>query len=361
MSELEKYFSTVVKINTADGSGSGLYYKPEDLVVTNFHVISGFRKVGLETQNRDSFPADVVLVNPLLDIAILKPYRVLDVPVIEFQPVKNVKNMDKVSVLGYPYGMPFTVTDGIVSSVKQVLDGQPYIQTDAAINPGNSGGPVLNQKGEVIGIATSKFSEADNMGFALPIDLVKDELDALKANPNYSFAVKCPSCGHSLYEETEHCPNCGVKLEVESIFAEKPKSAIAVFVEEIFGELKIDPVVARRGFDFWEFYQGSALVRYFVFRNDYLFAVSPLVKLPKQNLEGVYAFILSGGEKPFFLGISESAIYISYRVHLSDLNGAHKKEIQDNLLKLALKADELDNMFVEKYGCEFYDEESAKA
>jgi len=147
MSELEKIFPVVVKINTAEGSGTGVYLKQEDVIVTNYHVVGGFRKVGVETQTKVTLPADVILVNPLLDIAILKPHKILDVPHATFQRHSTISNTDKVSVLGFPFGMPFQVTEGIISSVKQVLSGQTYIQTDAAVNPGNSGGPVVNMKG----------------------------------------------------------------------------------------------------------------------------------------------------------------------------------------------------------------------
>ncbi|HNI27593.1 MAG TPA: trypsin-like peptidase domain-containing protein [Leptospiraceae bacterium] len=361
MSDLEKIFPAVVKINTSEGSGSGLYYKANDVIITNFHVVSGFKKVGVETQSKETIAADVLVVNPLNDLAILKPHKVLDMPDIGFLRHQNLKAMDKVSVLGFPYGMPFTVTEGIVSNVKQVLSGQSYIQTDAAVNPGNSGGPVANHRGEIIGITTSKFTNADNMGFALPADVVLEELDALRLNPNLAFAVKCTSCNPPLYEEVEHCPNCGAKLDIKTLFKEAPKTEIAAFVEDVFKELKLDPVVARKGFEFWEFHQGSALVRYFIYRNNYLFAVSPLVKLPKTNLEGIYTHILSSPAKPFYLAIRDSIVYISYRAHLSDMKGPNKKEIQDNLVKLAVKADELDNYFVEKFGCEWAEESKKEA
>ncbi len=357
MSEIEKIFSAVVKINTSEGSGSGLYYKPQDVIVTNHHVVSGFRKVGVETQTHQTIAANVILVNPLLDIAILKPQKILDIPEVSFLRSKFIKNMDRVSVLGFPYGMPFTVTEGIISATKQILSGQAYIQTDAAVNPGNSGGPVVNMKGEVIGITTSKFQNADNMGFALPIDHVIEELEALKQNPNFVFAVKCPSCNHPLFEESEHCPNCGTSLNVHSLFAETPKTAIANFVEKVFDELQLDPVIARKGFDFWEFHQGSALVRYFVYRNNYLFAVSPVAKLPKQNLESLYKYLMSNPLKPFYFGLAENVIYLSYRVHLADITRPDSREIQENLKRLALKADELDNFLVEKFACEWYNED----
>jgi serine protease Do len=358
MSEIERIYPAVVKINTSEGSGTGVYYKSQDVIITNHHVVGSIRKVGVETQGKETIVADVVLVNPLIDIAILKPQKVLEVPDVAFLSQKFLKNSDKVSVLGFPYGMPFTVTEGIISSVKQMLGGQAYIQTDAAVNPGNSGGPVVNHKGEIIGITTSKFQNADNMGFALPIDLVIEELDALKQNPNIVFAVKCDSCNHPLYAEVEHCPNCGASLDIKSLFSEPPKSAIAMFVEDVFEKLSLDPVVARKGLDFWEFRQGSALVRYFVYRNNYLFAVSPIVKLPKQNLEVIYSFLLSGPARPFYLGVTENIVYISYRVHLADIHGKYKEDIQKNLVDFALKADEFDNLLVEEYDCEWYDSET---
>jgi serine protease Do len=356
MSEIDKIVPSILKINTASGSGSGFYVQDYDLVITNYHVVSGFKKVALEMQDKNTLAADVMVINPLIDIALLKPEKTLSgLPGVSFKRQDSIKNRDKVSVLGYPFGMPFTVTEGIVSAAKQLLNGQSYIQTDAAVNPGNSGGPVVNVNGEIIGVTTSKFTQADNMGFALPIDHVIEELEAYKLNPNIAYAVKCPSCNFSLYEPMENCANCGAVLKKE-LFNEQPKTEMAVFVEEVFNELKIDPVIARRGVDFWEFHRGSALVRYFVYRNSFLFATSPLVKLPKTNLQEVYKYILSNPVSPFYLGISQGLIYISYRTHLADLKSSKRSVIQKNLAELAVKADGLDNFLIETYGCEWHED-----
>lgn len=356
MSDIEKIIPSIIKINTASGSGSGFYVHDYDLVITNYHVVSGYKKVALEMQDKNTLTADVLVINPLIDIALLKPQKSLNgLPGVSFKKQDTIKNRDKVSVLGYPFGMPFTITEGIISSTKQLLNGQAYIQTDAAVNPGNSGGPVVNMNGDIIGVTTSKFTQADNMGFALPIDHVIDELEAYKLNPNIAYAVKCPSCNFALHEPMENCANCGAVLKKE-LFNEQPKTEMAGFVEEVFKELNIDPVVARRGVDFWEFHIGSALVRYFVYRNSFLFATSPLAKLPKTNLQEVYKYILTNPASPFFLGIHEGVIYISYRTHLSDLKSSKRNTIQKNLGDLAKKADELDNFLVETYKCEWPDE-----
>ncbi|MEM7181048.1 MAG: trypsin-like peptidase domain-containing protein [Spirochaetota bacterium] len=353
--KLKNVTDAVCKINTSEGSGTGFFVKNYGLILTNHHVVAGARSVAVEIRDETKHIADVVLINPLIDIAFLRPREELDLPEIQLSSSQEIKSTDKVSVLGYPYGMPFTVTEGIISSTKQLLQGQQYIQTDAAVNPGNSGGPLANQEGEVIGVTTSKFSEADNIGFALPIQHVIEELHAYEENPVSSYSVKCPSCDFLLVEKTEHCPNCGASLDSESLFEVAEISSLAKFVEEVFADLDLDPVIARKGPHFWEFYQGSALVRYFVYRNNYLFATSPLVKLPKKNLMQLYEYLLSNPIPPYVLGISEGEVYLSYRVHLSDMKNGNRKEIQGLLSRLALKADELDNYLVDTYACEWTD------
>jgi serine protease Do len=353
MSDLENIEKTIFKINTASGSGTGFYLQDYDLIVTNYHVVSGSKKVAIEMHGKNSMTADVLVINPLTDIALLKPEKALTgLHNSKFQKQDDLKNRDKVSVMGYPYGLPFTVTEGIISSAKQLESGQNLIQTDAAVNPGNSGGPVVNMNGEIIGVATSKYMSADNIGFAMPIDKVIEELEAYKLNPNIAYAVKCPSCNHSLHEPQLNCSNCGAALN-ENLFKEQPKTEMAMFVEEVFKDLKIDPVVARRGVDFWEFHQGSAMIRYFVYRNSFVFATSPLAKLPKTNLEELYRYVLSNPVYPFYLGIKDGIIYISYRAHLSDLRSSKRSDIQKNLGAVAVKADELDNFLVDTYKCEW--------
>lgn len=342
----------VVKIATSTGSGSGFYLKEYNVIVTNHHVVSGHRVVSIEMHNEKKCTAKVIMINPNLDIAFLAPSQNIELPEISIKPSEEIKNMDTVSVLGYPYGMPFTITEGIVSSVKQLLGNQTYIQTDAAVNPGNSGGPLVNVKGEVIGITTCKFTQADNMGFALPIHHLPAELEALKDNPDRLFSVKCPSCAHLLFEQEEYCPNCGNDLDVSALFSEQELNPLAQFVEKSLQLSGMDPVIARNGYDYWEFHQGSALIRVFAYGNEHVFATCPLVKLPKTNLQEVYNYILSNPVSPYLLGISESIIYLSYRVHLSDLTSTHAETIQKELMNLANKADELDNYLITTFQCE---------
>jgi len=341
--------NSVYRINTANGSGTGFYTSEEGIVVTNYHVVAGSLTVSVEGQDKNRYLAQVVYVNMGKDIAFLK-VETLPEPAqfVLTQHSSEINSRDKVIVLGYPYGMPFTVTEGIVSNPKQIIGGSNFIQTDAAINPGNSGGPVINEKGELLGIVTSKFTEADNMGFAIPIETLREQLEIV-GELSGDFTLGCHSCNGLIEEKISYCPNCGNDID-EQLFEENQLSDLSIKVEEAITKLSIDPVLARTGRERWYFYQGSAQIRMFVYQNNYLFATAPLNDLPRKNLAEVYEYILTTDIGAHRLSISDNQIFISYRIHISDLYSEDKDEIIEGIAQLALKADELDDIFVNDFG-----------
>ena len=346
-------YRLVYKVTHAGGSGSCFYLKSHDLFVTNYHVVSGFHEVAIHDNDRNPYLARVVLVNPALDIALM----VVDgdfsqLPELSLAADDALEIGGKVSVAGYPYGMPFTVTEGSVSSPKQLMDGKYYIQTDAAVNPGNSGGPIFNENNEVVGVTVSKFSNADNMGFGIRVEALRKLLEVVDDMDRSCFQVQCDSCDGLIAGEEDFCPSCGEKLP-EGIFAERQQSPLAVFCEQAIEEMGVNPVLARDGYDSWTFHKGSSEIRIFVYDNTYLFAVSPINLLPKKDVEPVLDYMLSEDFTPYKMGIEGRQIYLAYRIHLSDLTEASEDEIRRNLVNLALRADEMDNKMVECFGCEF--------
>lgn len=351
--EQNKIYQQVFKVTHSAGSGSCFYLKKYDLFVTNYHVVKGFQMLAVHDNDRNPYLAKVVLVNPALDIALLAVEG--DFSSLETLDLAGDESLGiggKVYVAGYPYGLPFTLTEGSVSSPKQLLEGKYYVQTDAAVNPGNSGGPIFNEKHEVVGVTVSKFSNADNMGFGIRVETLRKLLESVGTIDRSVFHVQCGSCDTLISETEEYCPSCGEKLP-EDVFAEREQSQLSVFCERTINEMGINPILARDGYDSWKFHKGSSEIRLFVYNNTYLFAVSPVNLLPKKEVEKVLDYILSEDFGLYKMGIEGRQIYMAYRVHLYDITDESEAEIGRNLVDLVFKADEMDNMLVERFGCEF--------
>lgn len=349
----QNIYQTVYKVNHAGGSGSCFYLKQYDLFVTNYHVVEGFREVALEDRAKNRYLARVILVNPQSDIALLAVEGDFSaLPEVSLAG-EDVCLGQKISVAGYPFGMPFTATEGTISSPRQLVDERYYIQTDAAVNPGNSGGPMFNQKGEIVAITSGKISNADNMGFGIPVALLRTLLEQIGDLDRNSFHVQCHSCEEFITDDEEYCPSCGEKLS-ENVFAQRGLTDLAAFCEAAIAEMGIHPVLARVGYESWTFHKGSSEIRIFVYQRSYLFCTSPLNNLPKKNLEPVLTYLLSAEDiKPYQLGLDGNQIYLSYRVHISDIFSDFAEEIRKNITGMAFKADEMDNYLVDTFGCEF--------
>ena len=168
------------------GAGSGFIISKEGYIVTNNHVIEGAQKITVKLADGRTFKAEVVGKDPFSDIALLKiPGG--NLPVLPLGDSNLLRVGEWVMAIGNPFGLTHTVTVGVVSAKGRsgigITDVEDFIQTDAAINPGNSGGPLLNLKGEVIGVNSAIFTRSGGymgIGFAIPINLVKNVVEQLK-------------------------------------------------------------------------------------------------------------------------------------------------------------------------------------
>ncbi|NOX37936.1 MAG: PDZ domain-containing protein [Calditrichaeota bacterium] len=169
-------------------TGSGVIFSREGYVLTNHHVVENAEKVWCTLSNKERITAVVVGSDPSTDIAVLQ-LNLGELKDKGFQvPIATLGNSDSLQVgqivlaLGSPLGLSRSVSMGVISSIDRYFPDQgsmisPYnlwIQTDAAINPGNSGGPLINLMGEVIGINARGVFLAENLGFAIPINLAKE-------------------------------------------------------------------------------------------------------------------------------------------------------------------------------------------
>ena len=343
----------VFKVNHAGGSGTCFYLKKHNLFITNFHVVNGFHEVSIEDTEKERFFAKVVLINPAADLAFLSTESdFTHLPELELSLERDVSIGEHINVVGYPFGMPYTITDGTISSPKQLMEGKTYIQTDAAVNPGNSGGPMFDQSNKIIAVTVSKFNNADNMGFGIPASVLEEMLSHAEAIDRSQFAVECNSCHALINSKTQYCASCGNKID-DKLFNKYSLTDLAIFCEEAISKMDINPILARVGYESWRFHRGSSEVRMFVYDRSYLFVASPINLLPKQKLEPLLRFLLSTDTNPFILGVYDNEIYLSYRVHLSDVFSDEQDKIKQNITDMAQKADDLDNYLHETFGCEF--------
>ena len=336
---------------TARGTGTGFKVEGKDFIISNYHVVEGSKIVAVENHKQDKFKAHVVMVNPEVDLAFLQVDALREVKgQIRLDKEVAVKNLDKVYINGFPFGLPFTVTEGVVSAYDQLMGQRKYIQTDAAVNSGNSGGPMLNSEGTLVGVTTSKFTDADNVGFGIKhTDLIK-EIEDFDFNDGV-YRLKCNSCDEFIDKASKFCESCGKSIE-SSVFDEFEKSYITKMVDEALVENGFDTVLCTVGNEYWSFHKGSTLIRIFTSGDDFLFATSPLNNLPKKNLKDLFSYLVSGKETPYMLGVKNDIVYISYRVHISDCYGDEKENVKKNFGLFPAKAEALSNFLLTEFGCE---------
>jgi serine protease Do len=165
--------------------GSGVIVSPDGYIITNNHVVEKADEIKVTLLDKRTFRGKIVGADPKTDIAILT-IGASNLPTIPWGDADRLQVGEFVLAIGNPYGLSHTVTMGIISAVGRanvgIADYEDFIQTDAAINPGNSGGPLVNIKGELIGINTAIFSRTggyQGIGFAVPSNMVRLVMDQL--------------------------------------------------------------------------------------------------------------------------------------------------------------------------------------
>jgi len=168
-------------------TGSGFVLTPDGLVVTNNHVVAQARQIVVRLADGREFPAEVVGRDASTDVALLRLRDVggAKLPAVYLGDSDQLEVGDWVVAIGNPFGLDHSVAHGMISAKERVLGVgvfDDFIQTDALINPGNSGGPLFNMRGEVVGVNTAIMSGGQGIGFAVPINMVKDLLPNLREN-----------------------------------------------------------------------------------------------------------------------------------------------------------------------------------
>ena len=198
----------VVQVSTPEGLGSGFFINADGYLITNFHVIEGETEISVEVYRqidgqleRETYKqVHIIAINKFHDLSLLH-IEDKNAPKFKYVSLGSADALsvgDSVFAIGSPMGLERTVTQGIISTKTRELEGELYLQTTAQINPGNSGGPLFNLAGQVVGVTNMKITDGEGLGFAIPVELVKNFLDHRDAfaystdNPNNPYRYLDP-------------------------------------------------------------------------------------------------------------------------------------------------------------------------
>src|SRR5918993_3844756 len=301
---IELYRPAIIQIATQNSTGTGFYIKEFNLIVTNEHVVGKNAEITMAGRLFDKRLGRVLYTDKKHDLAFLQAPTDVQLPEVKLGSYDETYDGDVVVAIGHPFGLNYTATQGVISKVDRVRDGVKYIQIDAAINPGNSGGPLVNKKGEIIGINSFIIKGGDNLGFALPASYVKEALQLYlpyRGQPS----TRCHSCNNlvlaSNIDATKYCPYCGTEVKLPQL-AERESTPVGVAktVEEILNELGKDVKLARDGNNNWSVKEGGAKIK--INYNPDNFFVSGdayLCQLPSDTtkIKPLYQFLLEENYK----------------------------------------------------------------
>jgi len=179
----DRFFEGMPRRRQQKSLGSGLIIENSGLILTNNHVIKDADEITVRFSNNQETKGKVVGTDPKTDLAVIRVTTGSDLPVVKLGNSDQLRVGEWAIAIGNPFGLDHTLTVGVISATGRSEVGitayENFIQTDASINPGNSGGPLLNIRGEVVGINTAIVATGQGIGFAIPINLARKVMDDL--------------------------------------------------------------------------------------------------------------------------------------------------------------------------------------
>ena len=354
---IEKYQKAIIQIATQSGTGTGFYLKEFDLIITNDHVVAENTEVTIAGKSFEKALSRVWYTDRKHDLAFLQAPAGIELPDVQLGHYEQMKDGDAVVAIGHPYGLNYTATQGVISKIDRIRDGLKFIQIDAAINPGNSGGPLVNMNGEVIGVNSFIIRGGDNLGFALPVNYLREALQ-LYLPSRGKASTRCFSCSYLVTDENidskKYCPSCGSEVKLPEI-AEKEMEAVgaAKTIESILKELGKDVRLAREGVNSWSVKEGSAKIKItYNAENFFIAGDAYLCQMPSDatKIKPLYQFLLEENFRTNGLVLScvKQNIILSRIIYDLDMTKENGAETFRNLFQ---KADYYDDYLKTTFSC----------
>jgi len=262
---------SIVTITTSSGSGSGVVIDPSGVIVTNLHVLGGETLAFVKLANGDIYDdVGVVDVDERKDLVLIK-IKAFGLTAATMANSEQVTVGDKVTLIGSPRGLDLTVSDGLVSAIRDFGDGYRLFQTNAAASPGSSGGAMFNEAGQLVGIVTSKLTSGENLNFALPVNYVRGLLSTEVQMSLADLATQHPVSAAASGSDS-----------ATSAASSQASAAVTTKIAELFDASGLD---VRRADDIWEIsFQGDVVPKVDVVANAYgeLLLISSIVATPEE-------------------------------------------------------------------------------
>ncbi|MEM1347814.1 MAG: trypsin-like peptidase domain-containing protein [Myxococcota bacterium] len=358
--------SGIVGVRSTLGTGTGFIASEAGLVVTNMHVVGYDPAVVLRSLDDQESPARIVWANTRLDIVVLAPERSLGLP-LTLGDSRAAREGMPVVAIGHPLALDFTVTRGIISATARTLHvanlrGVEYLQTDAAINPGNSGGPLMDTKGRVLGVNTSGLGHGTNLSFAVPVHAFAEDLERLsKLSPealaDLPVVYHCVTCATPYDPMEDYCLRCGSATPYGSgrsfINTSKESTRAERLVVNMLSQLGYVPAQHFVGDATWRLMGGrTEIYLHVVQEGRYVEASARLVRLPTDDFEGFYRFLLTLNDVETGdcrLAIEQDAVTAGFAVSTAFLRLEKIRAALEHLMDLSEAVTEA---LVHGWGCE---------
>ncbi len=348
----EKYQNLVIQIATPYSTGTGFYLSDYDLIVTNEHIVRDNKEVVINGEGWSRQVCPVVFMDPVYDLAFLRAPSKTDLPNIGLEKDIEVKKDDPIVAIGYPLGRDFITKEGLISNTTYERGGIQFLEHDAALNPGNSGGPLINPQGNLLGVNTFLIKDGKNIGFTLPVKYLLENLEKFQGAKK-KIGVRCLNCESYVFKgenKNGRCPSCDQRLVLPSELEDYEPKGVSKTIEQLLVTIGHPIKLSRRGPNNWQIHQGSATINISYYeKTGLIIGDAYLCHLPKQDLQPLYEFLLKENDdiESLTFSIKENDIVLSLLIYDRYLN----EETGMKLLKhLFQKADDVDNILVEKYG-----------